>query len=140
MKWLIAGWVVVMAAFFTLMAGGVFGLKPADSDSWGGLPLTVILTLLGMTVSVPIGIVLALGRRSSLPLVRMVSAGYIEIVRGVPLITVLFVASFVFPLLLPSDVRIDPFWRVAWGIILFRLLIWLRPSEAACRPFPRGSF
>ena len=139
-KWLIAGWVVVMAALFTLMAGGVFGLKPADSDSWGGLPLTVILTLLGMTVSVPIGIVLALGRRSSLPLVRMVSAGYIEIVRGVPLITVLFVASFVFPLLLPSDVRIDPFWRVAWGIILFQAAYMAETVRGGLQTIPKGQF
>ncbi len=117
---ILAGWAAALAAFFALMYGGFAGMKYVATDSWGGFPLTVILTLLGIGVSTPIGIVLALGRRSKLPVVRFLSTGYIELVRGVPLITVLFVASFVFPLLLPSGVRIDPFWRVAGGIILFQ--------------------
>src|SRR6185369_13008357 len=76
-------WAVVLAAFLALL--------------WGGLPLTVLLTLVGMTASIPLGIVLALARRSNLPFARGAAAVYIELVRGVPLITVLFVASFVFP-------------------------------------------
>ena len=139
-RWLMAGWAAAFVVFFTLMAGGVFGLKPIDSDNWGGLPLTVILTLLGMSVSVPIGVVLALGRRSEMPLIRLLSTGYIEIVRGVPLITVLFVASFVFPLLLPSAVRIDPFWRVAWGIILFQAAYMAETVRGGLQTIPRGQF
>ena len=95
---LVAGWVLAFAVFFALMSGGVFGLEPIGTDRWGGLPLTVILTLIGMTASAPIGIALALARRSSLALLRSLAIGYIELVRGVPLITVLFVATFVFPL------------------------------------------
>ena len=139
-RWLAWGWVGAFAVFFALMAGGFAGLAPIDSDNWGGLPLTVILTLLGMSVSVPIGIVLALGRRSDMPLVRFLSTGYIEIVRGVPLITVLFVASFIFPLLLPSTVRIDPFWRVAWGIILFQSAYMAETVRGGLQTIPRGQF
>ena len=114
------GWVVSFILFFVLMAGGIFGLTAVDSDAWGGLPLTVILTLIGMTFSAPIGILLAIGRRSSLPILRVLSASYIELVRGVPLITVLFVATYIFPLLLPAGWGIDGFWRIALGIVLFQ--------------------
>lgn len=119
-KLLLLGWTGVMAAFFGLMAGGFAGLPAVGSDLWGGLPLTIILTLVGMALSSPIGILLAIGRRSSLPLIRVLCTAYIELVRGVPLITVLFVASFVFPLLLPSWLQVDAFWRVLTAIILFQ--------------------
>ena len=79
-----------------LVLGGVFGLESISTDMWGGLPLTIVLTLVGMGASVPLGILLALGRRSKMPAVASVSTGYIELVRGVPLITVLFVAAFIF--------------------------------------------
>src|SRR5207244_915364 len=74
---------------------------------WGDLPLTWLLCLVGMAASIPIGILLALARRSDLPLLRSMASLYIELVRGVPLITVLFTASFVFPLLLPQGIRLD---------------------------------
>jgi general L-amino acid transport system permease protein len=115
-----AGWLLAFALFFTLMSGGVLGLEPVGTDRWGGLPLTVILTLIGITASAPVGIALALGRRSSLPLLRSLATAYIELVRGVPLITVLFVATFVFPLVLPAGWRLDPFWRVVLGLVLFQ--------------------
>ena len=102
------GWSIAFGVFFTLMVGGVFGLEPIGTDRWGGLPLTVILTLIGMTASTPIGIAFALARRSSLALLRSLAIGYIELVRGVPLITVLFVATFVFPLVLPAGWRTRP--------------------------------
>ena len=119
-KLLVIGWLIAFVMFFILMAGGIFGLSSVDSDAWGGLPLTVILTLIGMTFSAPIGILLAIGRRSNLPIVRVLSASYIELVRGVPLITVLFVATYIFPLLLPAGWMIDGFWRIALGIVLFQ--------------------
>ncbi|MCI6531086.1 MAG: amino acid ABC transporter permease [Mesosutterella sp.] len=119
-RFLVAGWAASLAVFFALMYGGIWGLEEVDSDSWGGLPLTVMLTLIGMTASAPIGILLALGRRSELPLVRNLCTAYIELVRGVPLITVLFVAAFVFPLLMPVGSESSTFWRVAVGIVLFQ--------------------
>ncbi len=139
-RWIAFGWIAAFAVFFTLMSGGVFGLAKVETDSWGGLPLTVILTLLGMTLSIPIGIVLALGRRSRLTIIHSLSVGYIELVRGVPLITVLFVASFVFPLWLPANVRIDPFWRVAWGIILFQSAYMAETVRGGLQTIPKGQF
>ena len=99
---LIVGWIAAFAVFFTLMLGGVFGLELVGTERWGGLPLTVILTLIGMSASAPIGVLLALARRSEMPLLKTLATAYIELVRGVPLITVLFVATFVFPLVLPQ--------------------------------------
>ena len=115
-----AGWVLALAGFFVLMRGGAFGLEGVGTELWGGLPLTVILTLIGIVASTPLGIALALARRSSLALLKTLAAAYIELVRGVPLITVLFVATFVFPLVLPAGWRLDPFWRVTIGIVLFQ--------------------
>lgn len=139
-KLLLGGWVVALFLFFALMYGGFAGLSAVDTDYWGGLPLTVILTLLGMSVSIPLGVLLALGRRSQMPLVRGLSVAYIELVRGVPLITVLFVASFIFPLLLPANVRFDPFWRVAWGIILFQSAYMAETVRGGLQTVPPGQY
>ena len=134
------GWIVAFILFFTLLAGGIFGLTPVDSDAWGGLPLTVILTLIGMTFSAPIGIILAIGRRSSLPVIRVLSASYIELVRGVPLITVLFVATYIFPLLLPEGWTIDGFWRIAFGIVLFQAAYMAETVRGGLQTISQGQF
>lgn len=133
-------WGGTVVVFFVLMLGGVFGLESISTDMWGGLPLTIVLTLVGMGASVPLGILLALGRRSKLPAVAAVSTGYIELVRGVPLITVLFVAAFVFPLLLPAGVRIDPFWRVSVAIALFQAAYMAEIVRGGLQTIPRGQF
>lgn len=134
------GWASVFILFFVLMAGGVFGLTYVDSDAWGGLPLTVILTLIGMTFSAPIGILLAIGRRSSLPVVKVLSASYIELVRGVPLITVLFVATYIFPLLLPAGWVVDGFWRIALGIVLFQAAYMAETVRGGLQTIGSGQF
>jgi general L-amino acid transport system permease protein len=133
-----AGWVLALAVFFVLMTGGVFGLAKIGTDLWGGLPLTVILTLVGIVASTPIGVALALARRSSLALLRTLAVGYIELVRGLPLITVLFVAAFIFPLLLPAGVRLDPFWRVAAGIVIFQAAYMAETVRGGLQTLPRG--
>ena len=133
-------WCVTISVFFVLMLGGVFGLEKISTDMWGGLPLTVVLTLVGMSASVPLGIFLALGRRSRMPFVSAISTGYIELVRGVPLITVLFVAAFIFPLILPAGVRIDPFWRVAVGIVLFQAAYMAETLRGGLQTIPHGQF
>jgi general L-amino acid transport system permease protein len=138
--WLCGGWIVSLGAFFLLMQGGVFSLSSVDSDSWGGLPLTVILTLLGMTLSAPIGILLAIGRRSKLGVVRSLSIGYIELVRGIPLITVLFVATFIFPLVLPPGFKTDPFWRIVAGIVLFQAAYMAETVRGGLQTIPKGQF
>lgn len=134
------GWLFALCLFFTLMAGGVFGLTPIDSDAWGGLPLTVILTIIGMTASAPLGILLALGRRSQMPVLRVLSTAYIELVRGVPLITVLFVATYIFPLILPASWNIDSFWRIAIGISLFQAAYMAETVRGGLQTIPRAQF
>lgn len=134
------GWFITLVCFFVLMYGGVAGMTSVGTDLWGGLPLTVILTLLGVSLSIPLGILLALGRRSEMPLVRALSVGYIELVRGVPLITVLFVASFVFPLLMPAGWRIDAFWRVAGAIVLFQAAYMAETVRGGLQTVRSGQF
>ncbi len=137
-RWLLPAWALVLAAFFLLLRGGVLGLSRVESGSWGGLPLTVILTVVGVAASIPIGIALALGRRSRLPLLRGGATLYIELVRGVPLITVLFVASFLFPLLLPEGLRLDVLGRVALGITLFQAAYMAEVVRGGLQALPRG--
>jgi general L-amino acid transport system permease protein len=98
----------------------------------------VLLTLVGMSASIPLGIVLALGRRSSLPLARSISSVYVELVRGVPLITVLFVASFVFPLILPQGVRLSVLGRVCIAITLFQAAYLAEVVRGGLQALPRG--
>ena len=87
------------------MWGGWFGLTFVPNDLWGGLPLTLMLTIIGLAVAFPVSILLALGRRSDLPLIRVLCIVYIELIRGVPLISLLFMASFMLPLFLPTGVQ-----------------------------------
>lgn len=137
---LATSWALALAAFFLLMQGGAFGLIEVGSERWGGLPLTVILTLIGMAASAPLGIALALARRSSLAFVRALAAAYIELVRGVPLITVLFVATFVLPLVLPAGWKLDPFWRVLIGIVLFQAAYMAETVRGGLQTIARGQF
>jgi general L-amino acid transport system permease protein len=137
-RWLLPAWALVLAAFLGLLRGGVLGLPQVDTASWGGLPLTLVLTTVVVAASIPIGIVLALGRRSQLPLVRALSTLYIELVRGVPLITVLFVASFLFPILLPQELRLDALARVAVGMTLFQAAYMAEVVRAGLQALPRG--
>ena len=137
-RWILVAWIPVLAAFVALLRGGLFGLSHVDPGLWGGLPLTIILTLVGMSASIPLGVALALARRSRLPLARGASTLYIEMVRGVPLITVLFVASFVFPLLLPQGLRIDVLGRVAIGITLFQAAYMAEVVRGGLQALPRG--
>ena len=102
---LLAAWALALPAFFVLMGGGWFGLSPVGSDQWGGLPLTLLLATMGMLLAFPLAILVALGRQSVLPLLRGLCTIYVELVRGVPLISVLFLASFLFPIILPQALR-----------------------------------
>ena len=115
---LLAIWALVLPGFLLLMGGG-FGLSPVGSDLWGGLPLTLLLATLGMLLALPLALLVALGRQSSLPLLRGLCTLYVELVRGVPLISVLFLASFLFPIILPQGMSIDVLLRVQAGIVLF---------------------
>ncbi len=137
-RWLPLAWAPVVAAFFLLLGGGALGLSPVDTGSWGGLPLTIVLTAVVVAGSIPMGVVLALARRSRLPLVRALSTLYIELVRGVPLITVLFVASFLFPLLLPQGLKLDALARIGLGMTLFQAAYMAEVVRAGLQALPRG--
>jgi general L-amino acid transport system permease protein len=116
---LVTAWALALPAFFILMGGSSFGLTPVASDQWGGFPLTLLLATMGMVLAFPLAILVALGRQSALPLLRGLCTLYVELVRGVPLISVLFLASFVFPIILPQGFAIDVLLRVQAGIVLF---------------------
>jgi general L-amino acid transport system permease protein len=131
-------WVVVLAFFFTVMYGGVLGLTRVETDRWGGLPLTLLLSSLSMTMAFPIALVVALGRRSSLPAIRSVCSIYVELIRGVPLISVLFMASFMFPLLMPQGFSIDVLVRVLAGITLFAAAYMAEVIRGGLQAVPKG--
>jgi|SRR5579864_695249 general L-amino acid transport system permease protein len=130
-------WFVGFSAVFWLMAGGL-GLPPVETALWSGLPLTLILAVVGMLVGFPFGILLALGRRSKLPAVRAICIGYIELVRGVPLVTVLFMASLMLPLFLPAGVTIDKLLRAQIAFILFSGAYLAEIVRGGLQAIPRG--
>jgi len=111
-------WLVVLGLFVFLMGGGM-GLSRVTTDLWGGLPLTVMLTVASLVLAFPLAVAVALGRRSAMPALRTLCTAYVELVRGVPLISVLFMASFMFPLFLPPGRSPDVLVRVIAGITLF---------------------
>ena len=123
-----------------LMWGGVFGLAFVANGRWGGLPLTLILSVVGIVGSFPLAILLALGRRSEMPAVRSVCVGFIEFVRGVPLISVLFMASVMFPLFLPEGVTINKLLRAQVGIILFTAAYLAEAVRGGLQAVPRGQY
>jgi general L-amino acid transport system permease protein len=118
-KSLILVWATGLVILFFLLHGGVFGLAVVETARWGGFPLTLLLATAGIAVAFPLAILVALGRRSHLPGFRAICATYVELIRGVPLISVLFMAFVLFPLLMPPGFSIDVLLRVLVGIILF---------------------
>ncbi len=124
---------------FVLFYGGL-GLVPVDTSLWGGLMLTLILATTGIAASLPIGVVLALGRRSNMPVIRIATVAFIEFVRGVPLITVLFMASVIFPLFLPEGVNFDKVVRALVGISLFSAAYMAEVIRGGLQAIPKGQY
>ena len=116
---LVLTWILLPFIGLLLMRGGFLGLAQVNTEMIGGLPLTLLLSLIGIVISYPLGVILALGRRSGMPLIRLVSTFYIECIRGIPLISILFMASLMFPLFLPEGMTIDKVLRAQAAIILF---------------------
>ena len=112
-------WLFALFVMGLLMKGGLFGLVPVESTKWSGLPLTLLLSFFGILASYPLGVMLALGRQSRMPIIKSLCVVYIEMIRGVPLITMLFMSSVMFPLFLPEGVTIDKVLRAQAAIILF---------------------
>jgi general L-amino acid transport system permease protein len=139
-RWLIAAWLAVFAAFFALMHGGVAGLAVVPTEKWGGLPLTIMLSTVSLVFAFPLSILIALGRRSPMPAIRALCTIYVEVIRGVPLISVLFMASFMLPLLLPRGLTIDVLVRVLAGITLFSAAYSAEVVRGGLQAIPNGQF
>lgn len=125
---------------FVLLTGGWFGLEPVETPLWGGLLVTLVVAITGIVASLPLGILLALGRRSDMPVVRLFCVGFIEFWRGVPLITVLFMASVVLPLFLPEGVVFDKLLRALIGVALFSSAYMAEVVRGGLQAIPKGQY
>jgi general L-amino acid transport system permease protein len=128
-----------VVAFF-LLVGGVLGLEHVETRRWGGLLVTLVISFTGIIASLPLGILLALGRRSELPAIRASSIVFIEFWRGVPLITVLFFATYMLPLFLPGSWKIDGLARVLVGTVLFSAAYLAEVVRGGLQAIPRGQY
>lgn len=135
---LAALWLLTFAAVVTLLHGNVFGLAVVETDRWGGLPLTMLLASLSIVMAFPLAIAVALGRCSGVPALRVFCIGYVELIRGVPLISVLFMASFMFPLLLPDGLSVNVLVRVLAGITLFAAAYMAEVIRGGLQAVPQG--
>ena len=138
--WLCVAWLAAMAIVFLLMLGGVLGLRPIETHEWGGLPLTLIMFVGTVVGGIPGGVMLALGRRSTMPAIRALCVGFIEIVRGLPLVTVLFMASLMFPLFMPEGVTIDKFVRAQIAMAAFFAAYAAEVIRGGLQAIPRGQY
>lgn len=137
---LLAVWIGGIALIFALMWGGFLGMSYVETDLWNGLPLNLILALGGVGFSFPVAILAALGRRSRMPAIRWLSVAYIELIRGVPLITLLFMASVMFPLFLPSGVSVAKLWRAEVALMLFFGAYLAEAIRGGLQVIPRGQY
>ena len=138
--WVVLGWLLSFVLTILLLTGieGVGWLPRVETGLWGGLLLTFLLALVGIVASFPIGVLLALGRQSSLPVLKGFCIAFIEIVRGVPLVTILFMASIILPLFLPEGVRIDRVLRAMMGMTLFAAAYMAENVRGGLQAIPRG--
>lgn len=140
------GWVgLFMLVGFPIFAyymfvGGSFGLVFVETPLWGGLFLTLVIGIVGIVGSLPIGIVLALGRRSNMPIVKALCVGFIELWRGVPLITVLFMSSVMFPLFMPEGINFDKLVRALVGVMLFSAAYVAEVVRGGLQAIPKGQY
>ena len=131
---------VVAVVLFVSMMTANFGLRPVPTNLWGGLMLTLVVALSGIAASLPLGIILALGRRSDMPAVRLFSVIFIEFWRGVPLITVLFMANFMLPLFLPEGVSFNQLLRALVGVALFSAAYMAEVIRGGLQAIPTGQY
>ena len=134
-------WVVVLTAIGVLMWGGVLGMPYVAQDTWGGLPITLILATFGLAFAFPLSLAVALGRRSTqLPAVKLLCVLYVELIRGVPLITLLFMASVMFPLFMPAGFNPDKLLRAQVAIILFAAAYLAEVVRGGLQALPKGQY
>ncbi|MBD2257889.1 amino acid ABC transporter permease [Pseudanabaena sp. FACHB-2040] len=136
-QWVSLAWALSFFVVLWLLAGGL-GLDQVSANNWGGLLLTLILSVVSIVLSFPLGVILALGRQSSLPVVRWLSTIYIELVRGVPLIAILFMGQVMIPLFLPEGARPDRVLRAIVGLTLFTAAYLAESVRGGLQAIPRG--
>jgi general L-amino acid transport system permease protein len=132
--------VVFPIVAFLLLVGGYFGLPHVETPLWGGLLVTLVVAITGIVASMPLGVILALGRRSKLPIIRFFSIAFIEFWRGVPLITVLFMASVMLPIFLPPGVNFDKLLRALIGVALFSSAYMAEVVRGGLQAIPKGQY
>jgi general L-amino acid transport system permease protein len=137
---LAAAWLAGLLVIAFLMWGGVLGLPYVDHERWGGLALTLLLSTFGLAAAFPLSVLLALGRRSGMPVVRWISVAYIELVRGVPLISLLFMASVMLPLFLPAGMSIDKLLRAQLALVLFAAAYLAEVVRGGLQAIPRAQY
>ena len=132
-------WIATLIVIAVLMWGGVLGMEFVPQDEWGGLPITLILSTFGLAFAFPLAVVVALGRRSTqLPAVKFLCVAYVELIRGVPLISLLFMASVMFPLFMPEGLNPDKLLRAQVAIILFAGAYLAEVIRGGLQALPRG--
>ena len=134
------GWLVGLVVMGILLRGGFFGMPVVESTQWGGLPLTLLLSVFGLTAAYPLGVVLALGRASRMKAVKSLCVVYIELIRGVPLISLLFMSSVIFPLFLPEGVTVNKILRAQAAIILFTAAYIAEVVRGGLQAIPSGQY
>jgi general L-amino acid transport system permease protein len=133
-------WVGTLVIIGVLMWGGVLGMPYVQQERWGGLAITLILSTFGIALAFPLAVLVALGRRSKMPAIRMLCIVYVELVRGVPLISLLFMASVMFPLFLPEGMNFDKLLRAQVAIILFAAAYLAEVIRAGLQALSRGQY
>jgi len=137
---LIPIWLGTLTLIGVLMWGGILGMTYVPQERWGGLPITLILSTFGLAFAFPIAVLVALGRRSKLPAIKTLCVLYVELIRGVPLISLLFMASVMFPLFLPEGMNIDKLLRAQVAITLFAAAYLAEVVRAGLQALPRGQY
>ncbi|MEA5499457.1 amino acid ABC transporter permease [Limnoraphis robusta Tam1] len=137
MKWLPFTWFVFLIIAVWFIGGGL-GLKSVSSNLWGGLMLTLLMSIISILLCFPIGVLLALGRQSRLPIIRFLSIAYIEVIRGLPLITILFMGQVLVPLFLPEGMRPDRILRAIVGLTMFSSAYLAENVRGGLQAIPRG--
>ncbi|MEE4015314.1 amino acid ABC transporter permease [Roseibium sp. FZY0029] len=136
---LAAIWVLVIGLSFVLMGGGVFGLQAVDPVRWNGLPILLILSIVAVALAFPLGVLLTLARvQTSHPILALLASSYVEITRGVPMLTVLFVGIFVLPLTLPAGVSISPVMATLVALVFFHASYFAEDIRGGLLSLPAG--
>ncbi|WP_230534024.1 amino acid ABC transporter permease [Microvirga roseola] len=139
-KGLLYLWGSVIIATAVLISGGVFGLRHVPTTQWSGLPLSFLLSAVGLALGFPLGVVLALARASQLPAIRVLAVIFIEVIRGVPLISILFMASVMLPLFMPSGITVDKLLRAQIAIVIFAAAYIAEAVRGGLQAIPRGQY